>query len=114
MASTRQRSSSRPADLDLTGGFRLDLKSIILIAGVLGSWYSQSGKIDAITARLDLEAKASATIKAAENDAAKARGELAAEQQRALAESLTKLEGQLKVTSMDVSDLKILTAKGRS
>lgn len=114
MATTPRRRSSRPADLDLTGGFRLDLKTILVIAAVLTSWYNQTGRIDTITQRLDLEAKASAAVKAAERDAVSARADLAAQQQRSLSESLAKLEGQLKVTSMDVADLKILTSKGRS
>lgn len=109
---TRQ-SPSRPSDVDLTGGFRLDLKTGVLLLGIAASWWNQGSRIDAINTRLELEAKARVEVAAAEREAEKARGELAAQQQKVLADSLVKLEAQLKVTSMDVGDLKLLTAKGR-
>lgn len=99
------------SDVDLTSGFRLDLKTMLLLVALGGSWYSQGSKIDSVTQRLDLEAKARGEIAAAEREAASARADLATQQQKSLAESLAKLEAQLKVTSLDVGDLKILTAK---
>lgn len=119
MASTRRP----PSDVDLTGGFRLDLKTGLLLVALGGSWYSQGSKIDSINQRLELQEKARAEVMLAQREAEKARSEVAAAQQRALAdalaaqqkslaESLSKLEAQLKVTSMDVGDLRIQTAKG--
>jgi len=98
-------------DVDLTGAFRLDLKTIALVVAVGASWYSQVGRIDSINQRMDLEAKARTEVQAAQRDAEKARADLAAQQQSSLAESLAKLEAQLKVTSMDVSDLRIANGK---
>lgn len=106
---SQQQPPSR--DVDLTAGFRLDLKTIALVVAVGASWYSQVGRIDSINQRMDLEAKARTEVQAAEREAEKARADLAAAQQRALAESLAKLEAQLKVTSMDVSDLRIANGK---
>lgn len=101
-----------PSDVDLTGGFRLDLKTGLLLVALGGSWYSQGSKIDSINQRLDLQDKARAEVTAALREAEKARAEVAAAQQKSLADALAKLEVQLKVTSMDVGDLRIQTAKG--
>lgn len=103
--------ATRQQDVDLTNGFRLDLKTMLLLVALGGSWYSQGSKIDQVNQRLDLEGKSRAEVAAAEREAEKARADLAAQQQQNLAASLAKLEAQLKVTSMDVGDLKILTAK---
>ena len=106
--------SPRPSDVDLTGGFRLDLKTGLLLVALGMSWRDQSSKIDAVNTRLDLEAKGRAEVAAANREADKARAELATQQQQALASSLAKLEGQLKVTSMDVGDLKVqVLSKGK-
>jgi len=103
--------AAAPRDVDLTGGFRLDLKTGMLLLALGASWWNQGNKIDAITQRLDLEAKARAEVSAAERDAERARAELAAQQQKALADGLAKVEAQMKITSMDVGDLKVQTAK---
>jgi len=90
-----------PPSVDLTGagGFKIDLKTGLLLIALGMSWRDQSNKIDTINTRLDLEAKSRAEVMVA-------REALAAQQQMALAASLAKLEGQLKITSMDVGDLK--------
>lgn len=106
-------SSARPSDVDLTGGFRLDLKTGVLLLGIAASWWNQGNRIDAINTRLELEAKARVEVAAAERDAEKARSDLAAQQQKSLTDALAKLEGQLHLTALDVNDLKVSTAKGR-
>jgi hypothetical protein len=111
VSTPKRRKPPMAKDVDLTGGFRLDLKTMILIAVMLGSWYSQGSKTDAISQRLDLQDKARAQVEAANRETEKVREDAVSQQTRVLADSLHTLEQQLKLTSMDVNDLKILTAK---
>jgi hypothetical protein len=110
--SLKPQPQPQPAAVDLTGGgrFNLDLKTILVIVALVGSYYGQTGKIDAINARLDLQDKTRVEVQAAHSEADKARAELAAVQQKALADSISKLDKQLTMTALDVGDLKTAIA----
>lgn len=102
----------RPSDIDLTGGFRLDLKTLGLVILLVGSWYTQSNKIDALGARLDLQDKARAEVELARKETEDAKLALAAQQQKVFEAALAEMKAQLKLTALDVGDLKVIAAKG--
>lgn len=100
-------------DVDLTGGFRLDLKTLGLVILLVGSWYTQTSKIDNLSARLDLQEKARAEVEKARSETEDAKLALAAQQQRVFESSLQELKAQLKLTAMDVGDLKVIAASSK-
>ncbi len=108
-ARTMSRNTQQQRDLDLTGGFRLDLKTLTLIALLICSWYSQGGKIDQLNQRMDSQEKSRSEIEAARRDAEAAHAETAVAQQKALSDGLNELKAQLKMTALDVGDLKLQT-----
>lgn len=93
----------KPNDVDLTGGFRLDLRTLALILALAASWWDQKNNINAISQRIDLSEKARVAIEEAKNN-------LAQEQQRQFEQTLSKLEAQLKLTAIDVAELRVQTA----
>lgn len=107
----RNRNVPTPADIDLTGGFRLDLKTLALVILLVGSWYTQTSKIDNLSARLDLQDQARAEVEKARKETEDAKLQLAAQQQRVFESALSELKAQLKLTALDVGDLKVLAAK---
>lgn len=110
----KPRNASRhgPSDIDLTGGFRLDLKTLALVILLVGSWYTQTSKIDALSARLDLQEKARAEVELARRETEHAKLALAEQQQKVFESALAELKAQLKLTALDVGDLKVIAAKG--
>jgi sortase (surface protein transpeptidase) len=105
-----RRSVPRPSDIDLTGGFRLDLKTLALVILLVASWYNQTSKIDNLSARLDLQEQARTEVEKARKETEDAELRLAAQQQRNFESALGELKAQLKLTAMDVGDLKVLAA----
>jgi hypothetical protein len=100
-------------DVDLTGGFRLDLKTLGLVILLVGSWYTQTSKIDNLSSRLELESKARVEVEKARKETEDAKREVALQQQRAFESTLGELKQQLKLTALDVGDLKVLAAAGK-
>lgn len=101
---TAQRSTpSRPSDVDLTGGFRLDLKTGILLLGLAASWWNQGNKIDAIRQKIDDQETARGKISQLATDAA-------IKDQQATTAALAELRGQVKLMAMDITDLKTALA----
>lgn len=100
----------RATDVDLTGGFRLDLKTLSLVILLVGSWYTQTNKIDNLSARLDLQEQARTEVEKARKETEDAELRLAAQQQRNFEAALSELKAQLKLTAMDVGDLKVIAA----
>lgn len=101
------------SDVDLTGGFRLDLKTLSLILLLVGSWYTQTNKIDSLSARLDLQEQARIQIEKARAETEDAKIEVAKQQQRGFEASLAEMKQQLKITAGDVGELKVLAASGK-
>lgn len=97
-------------DVDLTGGFRLDLKTLSLFLALAGSWYTQTSKIDALKVQLDLQEKARMEVKSAEQKADDARRQQAASERQQLQDALGELKAQMKLTALDVGDLKVSAA----
>lgn len=100
----------KPSDIDLTGGFRLDLKTLSLVILLVASWYNQTNKIDNLSARLDLQEQARTEVEKARKETEDAELRLAAQQQRNFEAALSELKAQLKLTAMDVGDLKVIAA----
>lgn len=112
-ATGRSQQVPKATDIDLTGGFRLDLKTLGLVILLVGSWYTQTSKIDNLSARLDLQDKARAEVEKARRETDETKLQLQAQQQRVFEAALQELKAQLKLTAMDVGDLKVLAAKER-
>lgn len=95
---------ARPSDVDLTtGGFRLDLKTGILLLGLAGSWWNQGNKIDAIRQKIDDQEASRSKISQLAQDAA-------IKDQQATSASLSDLRAQVKLMAMDITDLKTALA----
>lgn len=104
---------SRSTDVDLTGGFRLDLKTLGLFVALAASWYNQGGKIDSLREKLEIQEKSRIQIEEARRDTEKAKADALAIQLKQQAEALAKVEQQLKLTAYDVGQLgKDLAAQG--
>lgn len=106
----RRSPMPKPSDIDLTGGFRLDLKTLSLVILLVASWYNQTNKIDNLSARLDLQEQARTEVEKARKETEDAELRLAAQQQRNFEAALSELKAQLKLTAMDVGDLKVIAA----
>lgn len=94
-------------DIDLTGGFRLDKVALGLFLALAGSWYTQTAKIDNLQVQLALQEKARTEVKAAEAQVEEARRKQDESERQQLRDSLGELKQQLKLTALDVADLKI-------
>lgn len=93
----------RPPDVDLTGGFRLDLKTGVLLLGLAASWYNQGSKIDAVRQKVeDQETSRTKISQLAQEGAIK--------DQQATTAALAELRGQVKLMAMDITDLKTALA----
>jgi multidrug resistance efflux pump len=114
MTIPRKSGAARVQDIDLTGGFRLDLKTLALVILLVGSWYTQTSKIDNLSARLDLQDKARAEVEKARQETEDAKLQLAAQQQKVFEAALSELKAQLKLTALDVGDLKVLAASAKA
>lgn len=97
-------------DIDLTGGFRLDLKTLGMVVLLAGSWFNLTNAISGVNARLDLQEKSRQEIRAAEREAEQARRDKDDSERAALQAALNELKAQSKVTSIDVADLKVALA----
>lgn len=100
----------KASDIDLTGGFRLDLKTLTLVILFVGNWYTQTNKIDNLSARLELQEQSRTEVEKARKETEDAELRLAAQQQRNFEAALSELKAQLKLTALDVGDLKVLAA----
>jgi Tfp pilus assembly protein PilO len=108
----------RPAspDVDLVaGGFRLDLKTVVLLGALLLAWFdtTQESKAQGEENRAEL-----AQLRTEVQEQEKARVAVAAAQsesqqikQDALVKALEELEKQLKMTSLDIADLRVSVAE---
>lgn len=94
-------------DVDFTRGFRFDIKTLGVLLALAGSWYTQTGKIDSLREVIELREKTRIEVEAAKREADEARRQLDAQERKALADALTEVRGQLKLTALDVSDLKV-------
>lgn len=100
----------RRTDIDLTGGFRLDLKTLGMVVLLAGSWFNLTSTISGVRTQLDLQEKSRQEIRAAEREAEQARREKDDSERAALQAALNELKAQAKVTSIDVADLKVALA----
>lgn len=97
----------RPSpDVDLTGGFRLDLKTMILLLGLGASWWNVRAEVSQLRGEVTTREEARAQIEVAQAEARKA-------ERDALVSALEELKAQLKLTSLDIADLRVAVAGGQ-
>jgi hypothetical protein len=113
----RRPTAPAARDVDLVaGGFRLDVKTMLLLGGLLLAWYdtTQESKAQGEQNRAELaqlrtevqeQEKARVAVAAAESEAQQVK-------QDALVKALEELEKQLKLTSLDIADLRVAVAQG--
>lgn len=105
---------TRAQDVDLTGGFKLDLKTLGLFLMLAGSWYSQGSKTDAVSTKMDVQEKARIEVEAAKREADEARRQQDASERKALQDAISDLKAQMKLTALDVADLKVAVGPARA
>lgn len=96
-----------PQDVDLTGGFRLDLKTMILLGGLAASWWNVRGEVSQLRGEVTAREEARSKIEIAQAEARKA-------ERDALVSTLEELKAQLKLTSLDIADLRVAVAGGQT
>jgi hypothetical protein len=106
-------------DVDLvTGGFRLDLKTMLLLGGLILAWYDSTqeskaqgeqnrAEIALLRTEVRVQDEARVAVAAAESNAQQVK-------QDALVSALDELKAQLKLTSLDIADLRVAVAGGQA
>jgi hypothetical protein len=102
-----RRPTGLPSDVDLTGGFRLNLQTMVLLGGLLFSWWNVRAEINQVRTEVTAREEARAKIEQSQSEARKV-------ERDALVSTLEELKAQLKLTSLDIADLRVAVAGDRT
>lgn len=112
----RHRPAQHQSDFDFTtGGFRLDLKTVLLLGGLAFSWWDNNAEtrkqadlsrseVSSLRSELERSEKARSEVE-------QARSLVIETQRRQLEDSLVDFKKKLEMASIDIADLKLTAAR---